>query len=303
MERDALAMDLIAVSEAEQVEDANNIEPTRISLDNTQILIEKLTIKNASVLTLEQERRLAEAAHRGDEQARTTLVEHNIRLVIYLARRYTWVKGMDLADIISEGNLGLLHAIDKYNGELGYRFSTYAGWWIRQYIERSIMDKARMVRIPVYLLQERRKYSKTLNVLQTKLKREPTEQEIADLAGKDLAWVKEMSEIDQGSELSLDNLVNEDSTFLDGLADLQQNSPEEQACQDSMIRLVDGLLHTLPPIQCQILALRFGLMGNDPHTVEETARILQSSVSDVKRKQAAAIHTLRSSIDIAELES
>lgn len=275
-------------------------EPASILLDNTNQLLKQFNVDKSPrhQLTLKEEQQLATEAQHGDLGARSALIKHNIKLVIFLARRYTWVKGMDLADLVSEGSLGLIHAIGRYNGRLGFRFATYAGWWIKQYIERGIMDKSRLVRIPVYLLQEHRKYTKAINELTTKLQRDPTEAEIAEFTHKDLAWVKEMNGIDQNPALSLDSEMSandsDSDTFLDNLEDQKTATrPEQHLAEEGLMELIDCWLNSLPPAQREVISLRFGLMGQDPHTIEETAKLLRSSASDVKRKQAAALNTLR----------
>lgn len=298
MEADPLNASSLDTLISKETIDANP-EPSTLLLNNTSTLLKQFTAdKQRAQLTIEQEKDLAHKAQHGDLAARQTLIEHNIRLVIFLARRYNWVKGMDLADLVSEGSLGLIHAIGRYDGQLGFRFATYAGWWIKQYIERSIMDKSRLVRIPVYLLQEHRKYTKAVNELTLKLQRDPTDDEVAAFTHKNLDWVKEMNGIDQNPELSLDSEISADNddagTFLDNLEDQKTTlRPEQHLAAEGLMTLINCWMDNLPPQQREVIALRFGLMGQDPHTIEEVAQLLHVSTSDIKRKQAAALNTLR----------
>ncbi len=292
--------------DANEKKDSYGLEPSTISLQNTQELIKQFVSfsnkRTARKLTMADERELTLAAQQGDMQARAQLIECNIRLVIYLAKRYKWAKNLDLADLVAEGNLGLIRSINSFNPALGYRFSTYASWWIKMYIERAIVDNARIVKVPTRMLHEQQRYARATYALESRLHRTPTLQEIADYAKRDSEWVQSMMALEQGNDVSLDNrLSGNDSSYLAALTSDEQHTPENQILLHSLIDFVDQMLRVLPPPQREVIILRFGLMGNTNHTIQETAELLGTTETEIKHNQMLALQKLRRFTSLAEL--
>lgn len=243
--------------------------------------------------TAEEEFKLARKAKRGDLKARERLIHANLPLVINMAKKYTYL-GLSLADLIEEGNIGLMHAIKKYNPNKGYRFSTYAVWWIRQYITRAIANQARVVRLPVYINEMISKLRKTTERLSHKFGRKPTDKEIAKEMGISVKKVKEISEL-SGKTSSLDRGVVEESSteFVDLLEDVTSKYAMDELVSLFHHEKVAELLSMIPEREREILSMRFGFKDGDIHSLSEVAKKFSISRERVRQIEEKALKKLK----------
>ncbi len=259
--------------------------------DATRLYLKE--IEFSTLLTAEEERDLARAAQGGDEAARRRMIESNLRLVVKIARRYV-NRGLSLLDLIEEGNLGLIHAVEKFDPELGYRFSTYATWWIRQTIERALMNQTRTIRLPIHVIKEINVYLRAARTLQQQLDHEPTAEEIAEQVDKPINEVKRMLGLNE-RVTSVDVPVSQESErpLLDLIAD--ENAPEPSTLlADEDVRSHCGdWIDELEPKQRAVVVRRFGLQGHERATLEEVGRELGVTRERVRQIQIEALKRLR----------
>ena len=223
------------------------------------------------LLTEEEVEELAIRKDNGDKEAHRKLVEANLRLVVHTAKKYTHSK-MHILDLIQDGNLGLIKAVERFDVSKGYKFSTYALWWIRQAIIRGSVDKAYLIRIPVHMSEQINKYKKASRVLANKLGRDPNLEELVDFTGKDEEKLKNIiKSSEQKNVVSLQSLINneEDSCLEDIIPDEDNESPEERVIRILVKEQINEVLGTLTPKEASVLRLRFGLNDGIPHTLEE----------------------------------
>ncbi len=245
------------------------------------------------LLTAEQELTLGRKVKEGDEQASLMMIVANLRLVVMIARRYEG-RGVDLSDLISEGNIGLIHAVSKYEFERGFRFSTYAVWWIRHYIEKGIMDQGRTIRIPVHVNKAITRLLTISRELSSELEREVTTKELADRAGKSITQV--MSLLANKEELdSLDMVVSEDQKR--DLHHLVQDSEVVEVLHNLVeaetLDLLALVLAQLPPNAREIIECRFGINGRDAKTLDQTSAVLGITRDQVRYLQNKALDHMR----------
>lgn len=250
-------------------------------------------IGRVPLLTAEEEIELATRTAQGDKYARKRLSEANLRLVVSIAKRYVG-RGMQFLDLIQEGNLGLIKAVEKFDYTKGYKFSTYATWWIRQAITRSIADQARTIRIPVHMVETITKVKKVSSQLLHENGHEPTPQEIADRLGITVDRVREILRISQ-DPVSLETPIGEeeDSHLGDFIPDEDAPAPAEAASRTLLKEQLSEILGTLTPREEKVLRLRFGLEDGRPRTLEEVGKEFDVTRERIRQIEAKALRKLR----------
>ena len=250
-------------------------------------------IGRVPLLSAEDEIELAKRYEKVDKKAKDKLTESNLRLVVSIAKKYIG-RGLSLLDLIQEGNQGLIRAVEKYDWRKGFKFSTYATWWIRQAITRAIADQARTIRIPVHMVETINKLYRTSRKLMQELGREPTPDEIGDQLDIDAERVREIFKIAQ-EVTSLEAPVGEDQeSFLgDFIPDESQLSPVDQASKQLLKDHLDEVLATLSDREARVLKLRFGLEGNKQMTLEEVGRVFGVTRERIRQIEAKALRKLK----------
>ena len=259
--------------------------------DSTQLYLSEIGYK--PLLTAEQEVAYARAALQGNEASRNRMVEGNLRLVVRIASRYRW-RGLSFPDLIEEGNLGLLHAVEKFDLERGFRFSTYATWWIRQYIERGLMYQARIIRLPVHIAKELNVIKRAERELMAIKYREPTVEEVAERTGRSGAKVKWVMALNAGI-YSIDAPVSEevDSPLRELLP--ERTAPEPGDChgRSQLRERLSAWLRELTPRQRAVLLRRFGLEGHECDTLERVGREVGLTRERTRQVQLEALSKLK----------
>jgi RNA polymerase nonessential primary-like sigma factor len=269
---------------------SNKQDPPK-NLDATQLYLGEIGF--SPLLSAEEEVYFSRRALKGDEASRKRMIVSNLRLVVKIARRYN-NRGLALLDLIEEGNLGLIRAVEKFDPERGFRFSTYATWWIRQTIERAIMNQTRTIRLPIHVVKELNVYLRAARELSQKLDHEPTAEEIAQSLDKPVRDVTKMLRLNERIT-SVDTPLGgeNDKVLLDVIADDDGHGPEEDL-QDSDIKLnIIKWLEDLNPKQREVLARRFGLLGYEPSTLEDVGVEIGLTRERVRQIQVEALRRLK----------
>ncbi len=251
-------------------------------------------IGKVPLLSCDEEIELAKRMLNGDEYAKAKLSEANLRLVVSIAKRYAGRTSMQFLDLIQEGNIGLLKAVEKFDHTKGFRFSTYATWWIRQSITRAMADQARTIRIPVHMVETIHKLTRVKRQLIQDLGRDPTSAEIAKAMDIPEEKVAEIQKISQ-EPISLDNPVGEedDSKMADFIEDESVKSPVEMATQNLLREQLLGVIETLTPREQKVIRLRYGLDDSHPRTLEEVGKEFNVTRERIRQIEAKALRKLR----------
>ena len=260
-------------------------------LDATRIYLSEIGF--SPLLTAAEEVYFARKALRGDEEARRRMIESNLRLVVKIARRYM-NRGLALLDLIEEGNLGLIRAVEKFDPEKGFRFSTYATWWIRQTIERALMNQTRTVRLPIHVVKEINIYLRAARKLAQSLDREPNPEDVAQMLDRPLEEVKRMLGLNERvTSVDMPTGRDTDKSLLDTIPDEQNTDPSLLLQNTDVQRHIDTWLSQLSDKQCAVVERRFGLHGREVATLEEIGNELGVTRERVRQIQIEAIKRLR----------
>lgn len=259
--------------------------------DVTQIYLNEIGLQ--SLLSAEEEKVLARKLHRGDKLARKKMIEANLRLVVKLAHRYRH-RGVSLSDLIEEGNIGLIHAVEKFDPERGFRFSTYATWWIRQAIERAVMNQARMVRLPIHKLKNINNCFKLVKELASERNYFPTREEIAqkmDCSSEEISEIFLLFEGRQSPDAS--KATNFEHIFIESLADESIEDPVLKIDKERLGGYITSWLNSLSPKYKEVIIRRFGLFGYEPATLEVVGTEIGITRERVRQIQTGALKRLR----------
>lgn len=266
--------------------------PKNVSI-NDPVRMYLKEIGKISLLSLNEELDLSKRATNGDDEAKNILAEANLRLVVSIAKRYVG-RNLSLLDLIQEGNIGLMKAVDKFDASKGFKFSTYATWWIRQAITRAIADQAKTIRVPVHMVETINKLKRIQRQVTLELNREPSEEELAEKMGMPVEKIREIFKISQ-DPLSLETPIGEeeDSRLGDFLADPDNMGPEDFAINQVLKDDISLVLKTLTEREEAVLKLRFGLVDGTSRTLEEVGNIFNVTRERIRQIEAKALRKLR----------
>jgi len=271
------------------------------NFDATQLYLNE--IGYSPLLSAEEEVYFARKALRGDMAARQRMIESNLRLVVKISRRYV-NRGLALLDLIEEGNLGLIRAVEKFDPERGFRFSTYATWWIRQTIERAIMNQTRTIRLPIHVVKELNVYLRAARELSQKLDHEPSPDEIARLLDKPVEDVERMLALNERvTSMDIPIGLSADKTLVDTVPDQHVSDPSEILQERDLTASLDHWLDDLSEKQREVIARRFGLRGYETSTLEEVGREIGLTRERVRQIQVEALRRLRDILESQGLDA
>ena len=289
------------ISEDENQDESNNasqllLDDNTLTKDlniNDPVRMYLKEIGQIKLLNTQEELELADRILAGDEMAKTILAEANLRLVVSIAKRYVG-RGMLFLDLIQEGNIGLMKAVEKFDVTKGYKFSTYATWWIRQAITRAIADQARTIRVPVHMVETINKLARVQRQLTLELNREPSEEELAKKMNTSVDKIREIYKISQ-EPVSLETPIGEedDSHLGDFIKDEHNMSPEEYATNELLKDEIDDILLTLTEREEKVIRLRFGLEDGKARTLEEVGQMFGVTRERIRQIEAKALRKLR----------
>ncbi len=270
---------------------SNSSDKSPKSLDATQLYLNEIGF--SPLLSAEEEVKFSRMAIRGEEAGRKRMIESNLRLVVKISRRYI-NRGLSLLDLIEEGNLGLIRAVEKFDPERGFRFSTYATWWIRQTIERAIMNQTRTIRLPIHVVKELNIYLRAARELTQKLDHEPSADEIAQMLDKPVADVKKMLGLNERTT-SVDTPIgpNSEKSILDTIPDVHISDPSELLQDSDMSANLSLWLDELSEKQREVIARRFGLRGYEASTLEQVGKEIGLTRERVRQIQVEALKRMK----------
>jgi len=280
---------------------ATKVAEVQKTLDATQIYLNEIGF--SPLLSAEEEVFFARKSLKGEEPARKRMIESNLRLVVKISRRYV-NRGLALLDLIEEGNLGLIRAVEKFDPERGFRFSTYATWWIRQTIERAIMNQTRTIRLPIHVVKELNVYLRAARELSQKLDHEPSAEEIANLLDKPVADVEKMLGLNERvNSIDVNIGPQGDKTLSDTIPDQNVSDPVSLLQDSDMRASIDNWLTELTEKQREVLCRRFGLRGHETSTLEEVGREIGLTRERVRQIQVEALKRLKDIMELQGLDS
>jgi RNA polymerase primary sigma factor len=280
---------------------AATVDLSKLSADSIQMYLKE--IGRVPLLTTEEEVELAKRKERGDRQAEKKLIEANLRLVVSIAKKFAGAKGLTLLDLIQEGNIGLFRAVEKFEYRKGYKFSTYATWWIRQAITRALADQSRTIRIPVHMVETINKFQQVERRLVQDLGREPLPEEIAAEMNEELDKIKYIMKISQET-ISIDTKVGDDddeSVLEDFIEDVKNVAPDRAAALKLLKDYVKNIVANLAPREQKILEMRFGLTDGVAHTLEEVGQEFDVTRERIRQIEAKALEKIKKDVSIKKL--
>jgi len=281
-------LDLLNISPDKKVADLS-----KLSSDSIQMYLKE--IGKVSLLSTEEEVELAKRKERGEKEAERKLIEANLRLVVSIAKKFAGAKGLSLLDLIQEGNIGLFRAVEKFEYRKGYKFSTYATWWIRQAITRALADQSRTIRIPVHMVETINKFTQVQRQLIQDLGREPLPEEIAAEMSEEIDKIRHIIKISQDT-ISLETSVGEDeedSTLEDFIEDVKNVTPDRSAALQLLRDYVKEIICQLSPREQKILEMRFGLVDGVAHTLEEVGKEFDVTRERIRQIEAKSLEKLQ----------
>lgn len=270
-----------------------NIDLSKLNADSIQMYLKE--IGKVPLLSGEEEVELAKRKEKGDKEAEKKIIEANLRLVVSIAKKFAGAKGLGLLDLIQEGNIGLFRAVEKFEYRKGYKFSTYATWWIRQAITRALADQSRTIRIPVHMVETINKFQQVQRTLIQELGREPLAEEIASEMGEDIDKVRYIIKISQDT-ISLETSIGddeEDSTLEDFIEDIKNVTPDRAAALQLLKDYVKEMVANLSPREQKILEMRFGLIDGVAHTLEEVGQEFEVTRERIRQIESKALEKIR----------
>ena len=265
-------------------------ESSRESADATDLYLGE--IGRANLLTADEEKALARKVQKGDMAARARMIESNLRLVVKIARRYL-NRGLPLLDLIEEGNLGLIRAVEKFDPSKGFRFSTYATWWIRQAVERGLMNQAKTIRLPIHIAKELNGYLRAERELSQKLDHEPSAEDVAELVSKPVEDVRHLMELADNIACTEISVLEPERNSWDTFENEKSEDPWQFLQNDQLRDHLDRWLDRLPEKSLDVLSRRFGLRGHDITTLEEVGKAIGLTRERVRQIQVDALKELR----------
>ncbi len=274
-------------------QNAMQVDLSKLSADSIQMYLKE--IGKVPLLTGEEETELAKRKEKGDKEAEKKIIEANLRLVVSIAKKFAGAKGMSLLDLIQEGNIGLFRAVEKFEYRKGFKFSTYATWWIRQAITRALADQSRTIRIPVHMVETINKFQQIQRNLIQELGREPMADEIAAEMGEELEKVRYIMKISQDT-ISLETTIGddeEDSTLEDFIEDVKNVTPDRAAALQLLKDYVKNIVAQLSPREQKILEMRFGLVDGVAHTLEEVGQEFEVTRERIRQIESKALEKIR----------
>ncbi|HPA25436.1 MAG TPA: sigma-70 family RNA polymerase sigma factor [bacterium] len=282
--------------------DQKRADLTEIFADSIQMYLRE--IGKVPLLNTEEEMQLAKRKERGDKEASKKLIESNLRLVVSIAKKFAGRGGLTLLDLIQEGNVGLFRAVEKFDYRKGYKFSTYATWWIRQAITRSLADQSRTIRIPVHMVETINKFQQVQRRLIQDLGREPLPEEIAAEMGEDVEKIRHVIKISQETislEASVGDEGDDDSKLVDFMQDYKTISPDRATALQLLKGHIKDIIFELTPREQKILEMRFGLEDGVFHTLEEVGQEFGVTRERIRQIEAKALERIKDHVGMRKL--